>query len=152
MRLGLLLLLALPALQAQGVLTAPTNPPSNVRPAALRNVGIDQKLNNQLPLDLHFRNENGRDVRLGEFFGKRAVILTPVYYGCPMLCSQPDPDRARQRTQAPHLQRGARNLEVIAVSFLIPPRPRSSLSRRNKNYVARYARAGSENGFHFPHR
>src|SRR5262249_45348054 len=76
------------ALQSHTLFRPPTNPPSTVRPAALKDVGIDQKLNNRLPLDLHFRDETGREVRLGEFFGSKPVILTPVYYGCPMLCTQ----------------------------------------------------------------
>ena len=64
--LALLLMLAVLPTQAQNMLRPPTNPPSNVRPAALKDVGIDQRLNNQIPLDLHFRDETGRDIRLGE--------------------------------------------------------------------------------------
>src|SRR6266478_7003289 len=86
--IAILTLLAVQLLPAQNLLRPPTNPPSSVRPAALKNVGIDQKLNNRVPLDLHFRNETGRDVRLAEFFTTRPVIITPVYYGCPMLCTQ----------------------------------------------------------------
>jgi len=134
------------ALRAQGVLRPPTNPPSNVRPAALRNVGIDQKLNNQLPLDLHFRDESGRDVRLGEYFGKRAVILTPVYYGCPMLCSQILSGLVSGLK--PVVFSAGKEFEVVAVSF--DPTETPALAREKQaNYVARYARSGSENGFHF---
>ncbi len=141
-----LFLLSITTLQAQGVLTAPTNPPSNVRPAALKNVGIDQRLNNQLPLDLHFRDESGRDVRLGEYFGKRAVILTPVYYGCPMLCSQILSGLVSGLK--PLSFSAGKEFEVVAVSF--DPTETPELAReKQKNYVARYARAGSENGFHF---
>ncbi len=57
-------------------------------PKALNGVGIDQKLNEQLPLDLVFRNENGENVRLGDYFGKKPVVLSLVYYQCPMLCNQ----------------------------------------------------------------
>src|SRR5215510_6770923 len=85
-RISALLLCALCA-SAQ-MFREPTNPPSSVRPSALRDVGIDQKLNNRLPLDLHFHDEAGRDVRLGEYFSTKPVIITPVYYGCPMLCAQ----------------------------------------------------------------
>ena len=56
------------------------------RPEALRNVGFDQKLNEQVPLDLTFRNEDGRAVKLGEYFGKKPVILMFMYYECPNLC------------------------------------------------------------------
>ena len=58
------------------------------RPNPLKNVGIDQKLNTQLPLDIPFRDDVGRDVRLGDYFGKRPVLLALVYYSCPMLCTQ----------------------------------------------------------------
>ncbi len=57
-------------------------------PKALQDVGLDQKLNNQLPLDLVFRDESGQQVKLGQYFGKRPVILALVYYDCPMLCTQ----------------------------------------------------------------
>jgi protein SCO1/2 len=134
------------ALRAQGILRAPTNPPSNIRPAALKNVGIDQKLSNQLPLDLRFRDESGRDVRLGEYFGKRPVILTPVYYGCPMLCSQILSGLVSGLK--PLAFRAGKEFEVIAVSF--DPTEKPALAREKQaNYVARYARPGSENGFHF---
>src|SRR5258708_8907146 len=58
------------------------------KPAILRNVGIDQKIGQQLPMDLVFTDENGRHVRLGSFFGTRPVVMALAYYQCPMLCSQ----------------------------------------------------------------
>jgi protein SCO1 len=57
-------------------------------PPALQKVGIDQKLNEQLPLDAVFKDESGDEVKLGQYFGKRPVILSLVYYSCPMLCNQ----------------------------------------------------------------
>ena len=60
----------------------------NGLPTALQNVGIDQKLNEQIPLDAMFLDETGRSVRLGEYFGKKPVILSLVFYECPMLCNQ----------------------------------------------------------------
>ncbi len=58
-------------------------------PGELVGVGIDQKLNQQLPLDTIFRDEAGRSVPLSTFFqSKKPVLLVPVYYTCPMLCSQ----------------------------------------------------------------
>ena len=53
----------------------------------LNQVGIDQKIGQQLPLDLVFKDETGRDVRLGEYFGARPVVLALAYYECPMLCT-----------------------------------------------------------------
>ncbi len=58
------------------------------RPTPLKHVGIDQKLDSLVPLDLQFKDETGKSVKLGDYFGKRPVILAPVYYECPMLCTQ----------------------------------------------------------------
>src|SRR5215469_12635919 len=51
-------------------------------------IGIDQRLGDQLPLDLELRDEQGNTVRLGQFFQKKPVVLMLVYYRCPMLCTQ----------------------------------------------------------------
>jgi protein SCO1/2 len=66
---------------AQGVI-------SSERPAILKDVSFRQRLNETLPLDAAFRDENGRAVRLGDYFGSRPVVLAFVYYQCPMLCTQ----------------------------------------------------------------
>jgi protein SCO1/2 len=58
------------------------------RPTPLQEVTIEQRLDSQLPLDATFRDETGRTVKLGDYFGKRPVVLTLVYYECPMLCTQ----------------------------------------------------------------
>ncbi len=55
------------------------------RPPILRDVGIDQRLGEPVSADLSFRDETGRPVRLGDYFGRRPVILTLNYYRCPML-------------------------------------------------------------------
>jgi cytochrome oxidase Cu insertion factor (SCO1/SenC/PrrC family) len=52
-------------------------------PEGVRNVGIDQRLDEQLPLDIEFRNEDGRLVTLGEFFNDKPVVLSLVYHECP---------------------------------------------------------------------
>src|ERR1044071_5938289 len=57
-------------------------------PPALKKVGIDQKLNEQVPLDAAFKDEQGREVRLGQFFKGKPVVIALVYYTCPMLCNQ----------------------------------------------------------------
>ena len=56
-------------------------------PAVLRDVGFDQRLNEQVPLDLKFTDETGAVVKLGDYFGNRPVILVMAYYRCPMLCT-----------------------------------------------------------------
>src|SRR5258705_2001166 len=65
-----------------------TGPVTTGLPPALRNVAIEQKLNRQLPLDLTFSDENGQPVKLGHYFGQKTVVLSLVYYDCPMLCTQ----------------------------------------------------------------
>src|SRR4029077_21245206 len=59
-----------------------------VRPELLKEVGVDQKLNDYIPLDLRFRDEHGNSVALGQYFGSKPVILSLVYFNCPMLCTQ----------------------------------------------------------------
>src|SRR5689334_5801238 len=58
------------------------------KPKLLENVGIDQRLNEQVPLDLTFRDEDGNTVKLGDYFGSKPVVLSLVYYSCPQLCNQ----------------------------------------------------------------
>jgi protein SCO1/2 len=58
-------------------------------PDTLKNIGIDQRLNNQLPFDATFKDEAGNTVKLGDYFGRgRPVVVSLVYYKCPMLCNQ----------------------------------------------------------------
>ena len=84
---GLLLTATLAA--AQGSMRVDRSLPSNETPNILKKVDVEGKLNAQLPLDLPFRDEAGRTVRLGDLFhAGRPVILAPVYYECPMLCTQ----------------------------------------------------------------
>src|SRR5258708_10096738 len=69
---------------AQGMMS----PPANIRPPGLRNVGIEQHLDEQIPRGLTFRDETGKSVRLGDYLGKKPAILNLVYYQCPMLCGE----------------------------------------------------------------
>lgn len=66
-----------------------SQPASQVKPEELEGVGITQKLDQQIPLDLTFKDEAGKTVQLGEYFGSgKPVILNLVYYTCPMLCGE----------------------------------------------------------------
>ena len=71
-----------------GARPAPAVAPSTAVPKPLENVTFEQRLGKQLPLDARFRDESGRNVALGDYFGKRPVVLAFVYYSCPMLCTQ----------------------------------------------------------------
>jgi protein SCO1 len=72
----------------QGMTKGMMAPPANMRPPGLEQVGITQKLDTQLPLDLTFRDETGKTVQLKDYFGKKPVILNFAYYTCPMLCGE----------------------------------------------------------------
>jgi len=118
-------------------------------PKALNGVGIDQKLNEQLPLDLEFRNEHGETVRLGDYFGKKPVVLSLVYYQCPMLCNQVLNGMVTAfRVMA--FQPG-QEFEVVTVSF--DARETSALAAAKKNtyvnYLPEARRSAATMGWHF---
>jgi len=118
----------------------------NELPAGLREVGIDQKLDGQLPLDLVFRDEGGREVRIEEYFRGRPVILAPVYYECPMLCNQVL-NGLTESLKGLAFSAGE-DFEVVAVSF--DPRETPVLAAAKKeSYVRRYGRAGADASWHF---
>ena len=115
-------------------------------PKALKNVGIDQKLNEQIPLDAVFRDEQGREVKLGEFFGKRPVVLSLVYYTCPMLCTQVLNGMLSSFRQVSF--NIGDQYDVVTVSF--DPRETPELAAAKKvTYVKGYNRAGAEANWHF---
>ena len=121
-------------------------PPANQRPPGLANVGIEQHLNQQIPQDLTFRDESGKTVRLGDYFGKRPMILNLVYYNCPMLCGEV----LSGLTSTLRVLRFdlGREFEVITVSF--DPRETPQIAaEKKKQYLERYGRKGAEQGWHF---
>ncbi len=118
-------------------------------PKALTDVGIDQKLNEQLPLDAVFKNENGGSVKLGDYFGKKPVLLSLVYYDCPMLCNQVLNGMVTNfRVLA--FQPG-QEFEVVTVSF--DSRETPALAKAKKKtyieYLAAEKREGIDKGWHF---
>ncbi len=116
------------------------------RPAPLKRVGIDQKLDSQVPLDLQFKDETGKTVKLGDYFGKRPVILAPVYYECPMLCTQILNGLVRS-LKAVTFNPG-QEFEVVVFSF--DARDTSALAAAKKeSYLKRYDRNGTAAGWHF---
>jgi protein SCO1 len=118
-------------------------------PTALASVGIDQKLNEQLPLDLVFKDEQGTDVKLGDYFGKKPVVLSLVYYQCPMLCNQMLNGMVTA-FKVMAFQPG-QEFEVVTVSF--DPRENATLAAAKKNtyinYLPEAKRAGAAAGWHF---
>jgi protein SCO1/2 len=127
------------------------NPPqrstaSNQRPGAIGQVGIDQKIGQQLPLDLTFRDEEGREVKLGQFFGSRPVVLALAYYDCPMLCTQVLNGMAGA-LKTLSFDPG-KDFDIVVVS--IDPRDNFRTAANKKaSYVEHYGRPQTAGGWHF---
>jgi protein SCO1/2 len=121
-------------------------PNAMTKPAMLKNVGIDQKLNAQVPLGLTFQDEAGRTVPLGAFFQKKPVILALVYYECPMLCNLTLNGLVKS-LHSITLSAGD-DFELVAVS--INPRETPQLAMAKKEtYLEKYQRHNATNGWHF---
>jgi len=120
--------------------------PSSAVPAPLREIGFDQNLDREVPLDIPFTDEQGRAVRLGEYFGARPVVLALVYYDCPMLCTQVL-NSLTSTLKLLSLDPG-RDFDVVIVSF--DPREKPALAAAKKAaYLDRYKRPGAAGGWHF---
>jgi protein SCO1 len=116
------------------------------RPELLRDVGIDQKLGGQVPLDLGFRDEQGSTVSLGQFVAGKPVVLALVYYQCPMLCTVVLNGVLDSLKQVP-LDAG-KQYQVVAVS--IDPRDRPIEAQAKKlMYAGLYGRRDAAGGWHF---
>ncbi|HZL91524.1 MAG TPA: SCO family protein [Pirellulaceae bacterium] len=109
-------------------------------------VGLDQRLGEQVPLHLAFRDETGKHVRLGDYFHDKPVIMVLVQYRCPMLCTEVL-NGFLKSSQAVQFQMG-RDYEVVTVS--IDPRETPPMAAEKKrHYAGRYRRQGAEQGWHF---
>ena len=115
-------------------------------PTVLQKVGVEQHLNQQLPLDAQFVDDTGRTVRLGDYFGKHPAILSLVYYNCPMLCSE-EMDGLAGALEMVRMNPG-KDFEVIIIS--IDPSETPELAAKKKAfYVKRYGRPETAGGWHF---
>lgn len=119
----------------------------NTKPSILQNVGIDQHLNAQIPPDLNFLDEHGQPVQLRQYFGEKPVIITMVYYTCPMLCSEVLAGLTAALNGMREFDVG-REFNVVTVSFDPRDTPQAALETKER-YVKRYRRAGSDQGWHF---
>ncbi|MBM3319592.1 MAG: SCO family protein [Candidatus Eisenbacteria bacterium] len=115
-------------------------------PKDLENVGIMERPNEKLPLDLLFTDESGEAARLGDFFGERPVLLNLGYYTCPMLCGlvlNGILEALKSIDWTP-----GKEFEIVTVS--IDPSETSTLARLKKeNTIEEYGRAGAAKGWHF---
>jgi protein SCO1/2 len=118
-------------------------------PPALQKVGIDQRLNEQVPLDAVFKDESGNTVQLGQYFGKRPVVLSLVYYSCPMLCNQVL--NGMVGTFKALSFKPGEEFDIVTVSF--DSRETPALAAAKKKTYVDYLPAGSRlkamNGWHF---
>jgi protein SCO1/2 len=155
LRFALLTVLSITPAYAQPAQPAPAQP-SAMRnpdskpaplPPGLQGVTIEQNLNHQVPLDMVFRDEFGRSLPLSTYFsGHKPVILSLVYYTCPMLCSMVLTGM-ESSLRAISLDPG-RDFEVVAVSFDPHDTPEIALAKR-AGYLQRYRRPNTANGWHF---
>ncbi|HUY12383.1 MAG TPA: SCO family protein [Terriglobia bacterium] len=129
---------------ASGLNTAPRS--SKQVPALLRGVGIDQRLNAQVPLGLVFQDASGKPVRLGDFFGKKPVILSLVYFSCPMLCTMEE-NSLLQTMRLLQFTAG-KEFNVVTVSFDPHDTPEIAANKR-RLYLGLYARPSAVKGWHF---
>ncbi len=130
----------------QGMTQGIMSPPANVRPPGLKNVGIEQHLDEQIPPDLTFRDETGTAVRLGDYFGQKPMILNLVYYQCPMLCGEVL-SGLESALRVLRFDVG-KEFDVITVSF--DPRETPEMAAAKKaEYLKRYGRPGAAQGWHF---
>ncbi|MGD1106393.1 MAG: SCO family protein [Terracidiphilus sp.] len=121
--------------------------PTNDRPPALLNgVGIDQHLNTQLPLNLAFTDDAGKQVMLSSYFGKRPAILALVYYRCPMLCSE-ELDGLTSALEMVRYVPG-KDFNIIVVS-IDPTEGTDLASAKKREYLKRYGRPEMADGWHF---
>lgn len=115
------------------------------KPQSILNVGIDQKLNQQLPLDLQFRDELGKPVKLGDYFGKKPVVLTLVYYTCPMLCGEVEIGMASV-FKVLKFDPG-REFEAVSVSINPHETPQDAMAEKQK-FMKFYGRPQTDSGVH----
>jgi protein SCO1/2 len=116
------------------------------KPEVLKNVGLDQKLNAQVPLDLTFKDEHGASVTLGQLLQGKPAILTMVYYKCPMLCTEVLNATLNTLKEVP-LEIG-KDFSVITVSFDPSEKPVLAEAKQIM-YSGLYGRRGAVHGWHF---
>ncbi len=115
-------------------------------PSALREIGFDQNLDKQVPLDTEFQDEAGHTVKLGDYFGKRPVVLVFAYYNCPMLCTMVINGLA-SALDVLSLEPG-KDFEIVTVSFDPRDTP-ATASAKKAGYILRYKKPNAAASWHF---
>jgi protein SCO1 len=140
---------ALSSLVLAGTLAAQSQDLLNMkgqdRPIPLRKVRLDQRLNSQLPLDTRFKDETGKTIRLGDYFGKKPVLMALVYYQCPMLCTQILSGMVRSLKLVSF--NPGQEFEVVVISFDARDTPPLAAGKK-ASMLKSYGRPETANGFH----
>ena len=127
-------------------ISAPTRAQQSNTPAILREVDISQRLNEQIPPGLVFRDENGNAVHLGDYFGKKPIVLSLVYFECPALCTEVL--KGELRTMRVLSLDLGKDYEAVTVSF--EPKDTPALAKAKRDvYAGQYGRPGSAQSWHF---
>jgi protein SCO1 len=119
---------------------------SSQLPPALREIGFDQKIGESVPRDVPLRDERGTTVRLGDYFGRRPVVLVFAYYDCPMLCTLVI-NGLSSALDVLSLEPG-KDFEIVTVSFNPADTPAAAAAKKAV-YLERYQRAGAAGAWHF---
>jgi protein SCO1/2 len=130
----------------QGMSKGMMSPPANVRPTYLKNVGIEQHLDAQVPASLAFVDDAGRPVKLGDYFGKKPLLLNLVYYNCTMLCGEALSGLTGSMKMVKF--NVGDEFDVLTVSF-DPNETPAIAAAKKQDYLKRYGRAGAAEGWHF---
>jgi|SRR5665213_386752 len=129
-----------------GLTALPAAAQQSTTPAILKKVGIQQNLNSQIPPNLEFRDETGKAVRIGDFFGKKPIVLSLVYFDCPALCTEVLNGELRTMN-AISLNLGP-DFEAVTVSF--EPKDTPALAKAKRDvYIGQYGRPGAVDHWHF---
>jgi len=129
-----------------GILAVPLRAQQVAPQAILSKVGISQNLSARIPLDLAFRDEEGKSVRLGDFFGRRPIVLSLVYFDCPALCTEVLNGELRTM-KAISLDLG-KDFDAVTVSF--EPKDTPALAKAKRDvYAGQYGRPGAAAHWHF---
>ena len=121
--------------------------PANDKPPAILNgVGIEQHLNTQLPLNLTFIDDAGKQVTLGGYFGKRPAILALVYYQCPMLCSEELNGLVSALEMVRYVP--GKDFDIVVVS-IDPTEGTDLAAAKKRTYLKRYGKPETADGWHF---
>jgi protein SCO1/2 len=119
---------------------------SSAVPAPLREIGFDQNLDQRVPLDATFRDEAGATVRLGDYFGRKPVVMVFAYYDCPMLCTLVVNGLSSALGVLSLEPRT--DFEIVTVSFNPRDTPAAAAAKKAV-YLERYKRPGAAAGWHF---